>query len=172
MMADYPSTLPKPQIEGYQVQINYGHSGVTFENGNRRQRRGFKKEVYTFQFSLVLTTRQLWTWQSWANDFGYAWHWMDMQTDFVGTTPTTVTPHYIRYTDDISIEAIDQEHFRVTVQAEMDLNTAPRNPEGYSGNFIEAKTPSNIATDIIVAGILSALSADLIIAGTPDNPAA
>lgn len=171
-MADYPSSLPRPEIEGYQVQVDYGHSAVTFENGNRRQRKAFKKERTSFQFSLVLTTAQLWTWQSWANDSGYEWHWMNLQTDFVGNTPARVTPHYIRYTDDISIEAIDTTHFRVTVMAEMDLNTAPQNPAGFSGNFIEAKKPATVATDIISAQTPVAPSTDIIIAGAPGSLAA
>lgn len=173
-MAGYPSTLPTPQIDGYATQIDYGYSAIAFENGNKRQRKRYKKELYYFQFSLILTSTQLWTWQSWANDFGYDWHWMQMQSNYVGAAGATVSRHYIRYTGDISIEAIDGIYYRVTVQAEMDINTLPEGVITFTGNWIRAGTPASPSnSNNILAGTPDAPSnSNTIIAGTPSYPAA
>lgn len=171
-MTDYPGSLPAPQIEGYQVEIDYGTTGVTFENGNRRQRKGFRKERHFFQYSLVLDINELWTWQSWANQYGYDWHYEDMVSNYSGTTGKALIPHYIRYISDINIEPVDRDYFRVSLQAEMDLNTLPTGTIVVSGNWYVARTPSNPPTDRILAGTPAAPSANIIIAGTPGTPAA
>lgn len=173
-MAGYPSTLPTPSIEGYQSQVDYGYSGVTFENGNRRQRKRYRQEIYQFSFSLILTSEQLWTWQSWANDFGYSWHWMKMQSNYVGAGGATVLLHYIRYTSDISIEALDGPYFRVTVQAEMDINTLPQGVAVNTGNWIRAGTPASPSnSNTYIAGTpASPSNSNTVISGTPSYPAA
>lgn len=171
-MSAYPSTLPCPQIEGYQVDIDYGVSGVTFENGNRRQRRQFRQERHYFTFSLVLTTAQLWTWQSWANQFGYDWHYMNLESNYSGLAGQTLIPHYIRYISDISIEAVDIDYFRVSVQAEMDVDTLPIGVVEFTGDWLIANTPAAPATDRIIAGTPAAPATDFIIAGSPAAPAA
>lgn len=171
-MTDFPSTLPCPQIEGYQVEIDHGVTGVTFENGNRRQRKQFKRERYYFQFSLVLTTEELWTWQSWANRFGYDWHKMNLVSHYSGSVGQVLLPHTIRYTGDISIELVDVDHYRVSVQAEMDGATVPTGVVNFTGNWIIAKTPAGPSTDWIIAKTPAAPSTDIIIAGSPGFPAA
>ncbi len=171
-MAEYPSGLPIPQIDGYEVEIDYGMNAVTFENGNRRQRRQYKKERYFFRFSVVLDMIQLWTWQSWANKYGYDWHFMNLQSNYSGTAGKAVIPHYIRYISDISIDPADRENYRVSVQAEMDVNTLPTGTITVSGNWYVARTPSNPPTDYIIAGTPATPSANIIIAGNPGTPAA
>lgn len=119
---NYPSFLPCPQLEGYQIGISYGSEGVVFENGNSRRRRQFQTEVHTFSMSMVFTSKQLWDWQTWANRSGFNWHWMSLASDLSGSSTTSL--HNVRYIGDFSIEPVDAQYFKVTVQAEMNLNTA------------------------------------------------
>lgn len=163
---NYPAILPCPQIDGYQVAVVYGTTGVRFENGMSRRRKGPKREQHVFSLSIVLTTAQLWTWQSWANDYGYEWHWINLPSNYAGATAETAVPHYIRYIGDITIEPVDALYFAVSVQAELDINTKPgelfeptgdwiigMSPATPPGNVISAETANGIATDQINAGI-------------------
>lgn len=177
---EYPRDLPCPQIEGYQIDVDYGATSVTFERGNRRQRRAFTRETVLFNLSLVLSTSQLWTWQSWANQYGFDWHYMDMPSPFSGRVSET-NQHFIRYTGDFSIEAIDQQYFRVSLQAEFSLDTAVQAAAADSGNWVISGAPTvfgsppaplSIASDWIIARTPDNLPADTIIAGSPRYPAA
>lgn len=172
---DYPSTLPCPQIEGYQISVVYGTSGVTFENGMTRRRKGMKQEQHVFQLSIVVSTAQLWQWQNWANAYGYEWHWMKLASDLAGFRDPPVAAHYIRYISDISIEPVDAKYFRVSVQAEMELNSVPAGTFDPTGNWIVAQTPAspsnlNLVSAETAAGITPAT--DDIAAGYPGLPAA
>lgn len=173
-MAEYPATLPGPLIADYGIDNLFGVTAVRFERGNNRQRRGAKRDKITFNLAFVFSTAQLWTWQSWANRYGYDWHTMDLESAWSGLSGTgeTVIPHTVRYTGDISIQPIGGGYVRVTVPAEMDVNTLPQGVVVQTGNWYVARTPSNPATDVIIAGTPASPSTDVIIAGTPDLPAA
>lgn len=173
-MTDYPSTLPGPQIAEYGVSNLFGLSSVRFDRGNKRQRRGSKRDRIVFSLSFVLTTQELWVWQSWANASGYDWHTMDLESAWSGLAASgeTLIPHTVRYISDISIQPLGAGYHRVMVQAEMDVNTLPQGVVVQTGNWYVARTPSNPATDRIIAGSPSSPSTDVIIAGTPSLPAA
>ena len=173
-MAQYPDTLPSPQLSDYAIATSVGATAVTFEHGNRRQRRSAKRDKHEFALSFIFTTAQLWQWQSWANVNGYDWHTMSLESAYSGAAVSgdNTIPHTVRYTSDITVEAFAFDYFRVTVQAEMDVNTIPQGIVLFTGDWIIARTPSNPATDRIIAGTPAALSANIIIAGSPDLPAA
>ena len=171
-MPQYPVSLPCPQIDGYQVNIDYGLTSVAFEHGNNRQRRKAKVEKHIFSMSLVLSIKQLWTWQSWANQFGFDWHTMNLESNYSGFTTETQVPHTIRYISDIDIEAIDADYVRVSFQAEMDSNTPPAGIVKPSGNWIVGRTPAAPPADWIIGGSPAAPSPSTITAGTPGLPAA
>jgi hypothetical protein len=167
-MTAYPSSLPLPQIEGYQVAVTIGTSGVQFENGNSRRRRSARQERHVFSMALVLSVSDLWDWQSWANEFGYDWHYLNLTTSFAGFTTGRTLPHYIRYIGDISIEPVSASHVRVSFQAEMDLNTLPLGIIEQTGNVYVAGTPASpSSSNTIRAGTPASPSTDQIIAGTP-----
>lgn len=174
-MTDYPSTLPAPQIAEYGVGNQFGLSAVRFETGQTRQRRGAKRDKLYFVMSFVFTTPQLWEWQSWANQYGYDWHLMDLESHWSGLalTAESTIPHRVRYTSDITITALGAGYVKATVQAEMDTDTIPQNVVVVSGNWYlagEPATPSN--SNNILAGTPSSPSANAIIAGSPSLPAA
>lgn len=173
-MAEYPTTLPGPQIAEYGISNIFGLSAVRFERGNNRQRRGAKRDRIVFGLSFVFSTAQLWTWQSWANRYGYDWHTMPLESAWSGQSSTgeTVVPHTVRYISNIDIQPIGNGYVRVSVQAEMDVNTLPQGIVVQTGNWYVARTPSNPATDVIIAGTPASPSTNVIIAGTPDLPAA
>jgi hypothetical protein len=165
-VTDYPSSLPLPLIADYQVDITSGLSRVTFEHGNTRQRRSARRERHTFTLSLTLSVQELWTWQSWANQYGYDWHYLNLISNYSGFTDSIAIPHYIRYIGDISIQPLSGTHVMVRVPAEMDLNTLPlgivqQTGDVYIGgtpaapsnsNSIQAGTPASPSTDNIIAG--------------------
>jgi hypothetical protein len=164
----YPSTLPLPTIGDYQVAITTGVSAVRFENGGTRQRRSAKQERHVFALSLVLTMTELWQWQSWANEFGYDWHYLNLTSSYAGFTAGRTLPHYIRYTGDINITPLSGTQVRVSLQAEMDLNTLPPGIVDQTGDVYIAGTPASpSSSNTIRAGTPAAPSADVIIAGSP-----
>lgn len=167
-MTDYPDTLPVPQVADYQVSLTTGISRVVFEHGNTRQRRSARKERRTFSLSLVLTTAQLWEWQSWANQYGYDWHYLDLTSDYAGFTTGRTLPHYIRYTGDVSIQSLGGGYVKVLFQAEMDLNTVPLGILTPTGDVIIGGTPASPnSSNSVQAGTPASPSTDIIIAGTP-----
>lgn len=171
-MAAYPSNLPAPQVSEYSVSTIRGVSAVTFEHGNKRQRRAAKRERQYFTLTFVFSMAELWTWQSWADDFGYDWHTMNLESPWSGlvVASSTLITHTVRYISDVQIEPIGSGYVRVSVQAEMDVNTVPQGAVVYTGNWYVARTPSNPAPTWIIS--LGASSPDTIIAGTPSLPAA
>jgi hypothetical protein len=172
MAVTYPTGLPTAQIADYQLDIDYGVDAVVFEAGNRRQRKAFKQERMVFTMSLVLHYSDLWTWQSWANEYAYDWHWMPLESNYTSTTGKKLNQHYIRYISDLAIQSIDQQYFKVSLQAEMDLNTLPQGSVIYSGNWYVGGTPAAPSVNYLVGGTPAAPKTDFVIAGTPDAPAA
>jgi hypothetical protein len=164
----YPSTLPLPQIDGYQMAVNTGVSSVRFENGNTRQRRSARQERHVFALSLVLSVTELWTWQKWANEYGYDWHYLDLTTSFAGFTTGRTLPHYIRYIGDIAIQPVSASHVRVSIEAEMDLNTLPLGIIEQTGDVYVGGTPASPSNaNTVIAGTPASPSTDVIVAGTP-----
>lgn len=159
-MANYPASLPQPQVEGYQVEIDYGIRNTLFENGNRRQRKVFQFERTVVTMTLVLSSAQLWTWQKFANDAGYDWHYMDFPSQYSGR-PQFAKAHLVRYIGDISITAIDPRYYRVTLQAEVDMTAVQQSAAVFSGNWVISDR---------TAALLSA--EETLVAGSPRFPAA
>jgi hypothetical protein len=171
MSEQYPLELPGPLVSGYQVDVSYGVTAVAFERGNTRQRRGVTSKRHVFGLSFVFTVPELWTWQSWASRHGYDWHYMDLISSYSGAA--RAIPHLIRYTGDISFQTIDLERVRVSVEAEMDLNTLPLGDVVPSGDWIIGGTPASPSSaNWILGGTPASPSTDFIIAGSPGNPAA
>lgn len=167
----YPSGLPTALVQDYRVEVSYGVSAVAFERGNSRQRKSVTTQRHVFGLSFVFTVPELWTWQSWANAQGYDWHYMDLISSYSGAA--RAIPHLIRYIGDISFQTVDLEHVRVSVQAEMDLNTLPLGDIVPSGDWIIGGTPAAPSnSNSIQAGTPAAPSPDFIIAGSPGVPAA
>lgn len=167
-MSAYPSGLPSPLVEDYSVDTRYGVSAVTFERGNTRQRRNASKLRQVFQLTVILTPQQLWTWQSWANAYGYDWHLLDLVNSYSGGVGSVPLSHYVRYISDISIQLVGANNFRVTVQAEMDIDRLPIGIVTPSGNVIIGGTPAAPSnSNSIQAGTPASPSTDFIIAGSP-----
>lgn len=167
-MTDFPSTLPSAQVAGYEVAVTTGVTAVRFERGNTRQRRSTQTERHVLSLSLVLTVPQLWTWQLWANQYGYDWHHMDLTTSYSGFTLETAIPHYVRMIGDISLEMLSTEHILARYQVEMDLNTLPEGVTEATGDVIIGGSPSSpSSSNSIQAGTPASPSTDIIIAGSP-----
>lgn len=173
-MAAYPAGLPAPLLAPYANQTATGVTAVQFERGNRRQRRTARKDRQIFSLSFVFTMTELWTWQSWANRFGYDWHSMDLASAWSGLSDPDgdPVPHTIRYTSDIAFEAVAPGVVRVSVEAEMDVSTLPQGVLTPSGNWYVAGTPASPSANYLVAGTPASPSSDVVVAGTPALPAA
>lgn len=167
-MTAYPAGLPVPLIADYQAGVSSGVSAVAFEHGNTRQRRGVKAERHAFTLSMVLSTSQLWTWQSWANTYGYDWHYLSLTSSFSGSTGEAAIPHYVRYTGDISVRHLGGDYVMVSFQAEMQINSLPQGAIVPTGDVIVGGTPASpSSSNSIQAGTPASLSADFIAAGSP-----
>ena len=169
---DYPSTLPSPTAGGYQVNVSYGLVSTRFENGQARQRRTTKKEAKQLSLSFTCTGQQLWTWQSWANANGYSWHYASVLTDYSGIRPGTPMKHLLRYTGDITIEALGVNIYRAYVVAEVQVGSIPDILFTPTGNWIIGRRPFNPPADTISAETAGGLATDIIKAGYPGLPAA
>jgi hypothetical protein len=96
---------------------------------------------------------------------------MDLISGYSGAARAIT--HLIRYIGDLSFQTVDLEHVRVSVQAVMDLNTAPLGDIVPSGDWIIGGTPASpSSTNWILGGTPASPSTDFIIAGSPGNPAA
>lgn len=167
-MTAYPAGLPVPLIADYQAVVSSGVSAVAFEHGNTRQRRSVRKERHVFTLSLVLSTSELWTWQSWANTYGYDWHYLNLTSNFSGLAGECAIPHYVRYTGDISIRHLGGDYVMVSFQAEMQVNSLPQGVIVPSGDIIVGGTPASPSnSNDVQAGTPASPSADFIIAGSP-----
>jgi hypothetical protein len=172
-MAQYPTGLPSAAIDSYSVDVSYGVYRTDFEHGNTRQRRTVTEKRHEFNMSMTLTMPELWQWQAWANAYGYDWHVMELLSPFSGFTGSVLIPHEIRYIGDISISLIGLDHVRVSVRAELNLESVPAEPIVPSGDWILGGTPSSpSSSNAIRGGIPSSPSTDFIISGTPAVPAA
>jgi hypothetical protein len=173
MTQSYPAGLPLPLVSEYSVEVSHGLTSVTFERGNTRQRRGVSLQRHVFGLSMTLTVPELWEWQSWANAYGYDWHYMDLTSSYAGSSGDNVIPHLVRYIGDVSLSFIDFDHVRVAVQAEMDVASLPVGTVVPSGNWYIGGTPASPSnSNAVIAGSPGSPSSSFIIAGTPSVPAA
>lgn len=172
-MASYPGFLPAPQVASYATETIVGVSAVTFERGNTRQRRSIRRERIVFNLAMVFDIPQLWAWQSWANQYGYDWHTMNLQSHYAGLAGSTLIPHLVRYISDIQIEPVGFDQVRVSLQAEMDANTLPGGFVDFTGNWYLGGTPAAPSSaNSVLGGTPASPSTNFIVAGSPGNPAA
>lgn len=127
-----------------------------------------------YDVTVVLTTKQLWDFQSWANMFGYDWHFMPLVSHYSGFAKSQgAIAHRSRFISDINISAMNADTFRVRVSVEIDPLTRPLGIVVRTGNWIIAGTsPAPSTPDWIIARTPANPSPDVIEAGTPDTPAA
>ena len=173
-MTDYPKSLPCPTISEYKGVVDLGLLAVKFNRGNTRRRRMAANRLETYDLTFAYNSQQLWLFQTWANMFGYDWHYMPIITHYSGfIDPVHLLLHRVRITSDITITALGADMFRVRVSVELDTASRPFGITVPSGNWIIARTPvSPSAPDWVVAQTPSAPSTDTISAGTPVLPAA
>jgi hypothetical protein len=163
-MAAYPYGLPLPLVSGYSVQSATGLQATTFERGNTRQRRGALRPLHSFNLSFVLSTSQLWAWQSWAEGSGYDWQFLLLASPYSGGT---LRPHYTRFCSDISIETLGAGYVRASVQAELDVRSVHAYIVDPTAVWTLGGTPRIPSPAWIRAGALSALATDTLTAGPP-----
>jgi hypothetical protein len=173
-MTDYPKILPCPMISEYKGLIDFGLSSVRFNRGNSRRRLVASHRLETYDLVFPYDTRQLWIFQSWANEFGYDWHYMPIVTHYSGfVDPASTLLHRVRMTGDIVVSALGADVFRVRISIEVDTTTRPFGIIVPSGDWIIANTPvSPSSPDRVIAQTPQSPSLDIIKAGTPVLPAA
>jgi hypothetical protein len=173
-MTDYPKSLPCPTISEYKGIVDFGLLAVKFNRGNTRRRRMAANRLETYDLTFAYNAQQLWLFQTWANMFGYDWHYMPIVTHYSGfVNPQSVLLHRVRITSDIVTTALSADLFRVRVSIEVDTNSRPFGIIVPSGNWIIANTPvAPSSPDWIIAQTPSAPSTNTISAGTPVLPAA
>jgi hypothetical protein len=173
-MTDYPKILPCPLISEYKGAVDFGFTSVKFSRGNTRRRRQAGHRLETYELVFPYDTQQLWNFQSWANEFGYDWHYMPIITHYSGfVDPASTLPHRVRMTGDITVTAISADVFRVRISIEVDTISRPFGITVPSGDWIIADTPDSPSSpDWVIAQTPPSPSIDTITAGTPVLPAA
>ena len=171
MAISYPSTLPCPQVSDYRGTVDYLIGSVKFNRGNTRRRYKSNVRIEQYDISFVYTLEQLGLFQSWANKYGYDWHWLRMVTHYSGLVAgDKPIPHRVRITSDLAITALSEKYFRVRLSIELDPTSVPDNVIIPSGRWIIAQTPASPSPDWVISGWPPAT--DTTSAGTPINPAA
>jgi hypothetical protein len=175
-LPQYPSTLPDPLIEGYQIDVDMGVVRTAFGSGVARQRRLYRNmpEIYTWAFTVPV--KDLYVWQEWVKKNAYTWFKMNIfssESSRQGSTKVC-TPHVVRFISELSITPLNRDqHVQISVTGEL----APRGlyspPAVLSDNWIVAKTPLDAATpDWIYPRRLFEVATDEIVAGSTLFPAA
>lgn len=171
---DYPTLLPCPMVSDYKGVVDFSLSSVKFNRGNTRRRVMAFNRLESYDLTFAYNTQQLWTFQTWANQFGYDWHYMPIVTHYSGfVNPAKTLLHRVRIIGDLVITALGHDVFRVRVPIEVDTNTRPFGIVVPSGDWIIADTPDSPSTpDWIIAKTPASPATDTISAGTPVLPAA
>ena len=174
MDASYPALLPCAQVSDYKGTVDYLIGAVKFNRGNTRRRYKSNTRLEQYDLSFVYTTVQLYSFQHWANKFGFDWFWMPLVTHYSGlVAQETPVPHRVRITSDFAITAITEKYFRVRFSIELDPTSIPTNVVVPSNNWMIAKTPvAPSSPDWVIAGTPSAISLGVVLAGSPAQPAA
>lgn len=115
-----PSTvdycIPCPSIEAFGYTSDMGILRTQVARGRHRQRRLYKDQPRTYQLAWNLNTAQLNTWEKFAQDYGYSWHFIPMVT---GQTPDWFpVEHPLRFTSNYEVNLIAENLWEITVQAE------------------------------------------------------
>jgi len=175
-LPQYPSTLPDPLIEGYQIDVDMGVVRTAFGSGVARQRRLYRNmpEIYTWAFTVPV--KDLYAWQEWVKSNAYSWFKMNIfSSDSSRQNPTKVcTPHVVRFISELSITPLNRDqHVQISVTGELAPRSLYSPPAVLSDNWIVAKTPLDVATpDWIYPRRLFEVATDEIVAGSPLFPAA
>jgi hypothetical protein len=108
--------LPCPSISAFSYSANMGVLRTSIATGHARQRRLFKDQPRTYELNWLLTTSQLNQWETFAQQYGYDWHFLPMVT---GQVPDWhPAEHPIRYISNFEVNLAQRDLWEVTVQAE------------------------------------------------------
>lgn len=173
MSVSYPAFLPCPQVSDYKGTVDYLIGAVKFNRGNTRRRYKSNSRLEQYDLSFVYTTTQLGVFQTWANKYGFDWHWMPIVTHYSGLVDEQPIPHRVRIISDLAITAITDTYFRVRFSIELDPTSIPTNVVVPSGNWIIAQTPASPSSlNQFVSDMPFDISKRVILAGSPATPAA
>ena len=108
--------IPCPSIEQFSYTAAMGVLRTAVATSHARQRRLHKEQPRTYSLSWVLKTEDLYTWERFAQQHGYNWHFLPMVT---GQVPKWFpVEHPIRYIDDFQVQLLQENLWEVTVTAE------------------------------------------------------
>lgn len=166
----YPATFPYPLLADYAYTIGSGVIRTPMESGAPRQRRRWRNMPHAFNLSFAVKVADLDLWQSWINANGYDWFEIDLVTNQTGVTNLCASPHYVRFTSDLSVAALTPKVLKISVNAELSqVQAGPPVPD--YGVWIIGGTPAAPSLDFMVGGTPAAPSPNITNPGVPSAPA-
>jgi hypothetical protein len=127
VIIDYPTSFPKPLIDGFNIKVDPGLIRTVHGAGYARQRQLYTWQPEIYNFTFAVESKNLSNWQDWANEFGYEWFKIDFMTHESSKTQTEkhCTTHTVRFIGNITIASLNREQYvEIAVLGEL----APRAP--------------------------------------------
>lgn len=128
----WPASLPMPDRDSYQYELEFGLTRTQLEGGLIRQRRNVWNMRGTFALSFRMNTKQLGTLQTFLDVYGYGWFAMDL----VSGAARVMRPgsdcllHRVRCISNPLHQMIAPNLWRVTLTAEVEAMRDPRADTG------------------------------------------
>jgi hypothetical protein len=124
----WPVTLPVPDRDGYQYDLNFGVVRTEMSGGTVRQRRTVWGMPATFALSFRMNTAQLGTLQTFLDTYGYGWFAMDLVSGAARVMDARLDCllHRVRFVSNPMHQMIAPNLWRVTITAEVEAMRDPR----------------------------------------------
>lgn len=124
----WPSTLPFPDRDSYQYELEFGLMRTQLEGGVIRQRRTVWNMRGTFALSFRMNTKQLGILQQFLDAYGYGFFAMDLVTGAarVWRPLSDCLWHKVRFISNPLHQMIGPNLWRVTITAEVEAMRDPR----------------------------------------------
>lgn len=142
----WPLTLPEPDRDGYQYDLNFGLLRTPFEGGAIRQRRTVYALPAQFNLTFRMNTAQLGILQSFLDYHGYGWFAMDLVSGGARVSAKQdCVYHKVRFTTNPLHAMIAPNLWRVTLGAEVQSMRDPRADTGAATfAYVDDVTPQMI----------------------------
>lgn len=117
-MTDYPTTLPKPSLAGF--NLTAGGGVIRDDNPmSKVQRRVFNTMPHTLSLVFFIPAGQRVDWYNWVKTYGYRWFYIALPTMYAGLVGTKTSPVLIRFTSSVEMQSMSMLMLQATVSAEM-----------------------------------------------------
>lgn len=104
MATVYPSTLPKPVLDGYSAEVSSGVIRADMPM-HQAQRRVYNTMPHTFTLAFIMSVEKWGEWYRWVNTNGFRWFEIELLTFYSGRGLTWTPAELQLFTEGIGFEA-------------------------------------------------------------------